>query len=139
MPDVLFVFNNYDISGYAAKAQSLASLSTATDLSVIEYIIVVYLVRLVTVLAMSVALLYISFRSRNFIIGIIIGITLFILPVGVSIILPVAKKLWITPFICETIIQDFDLANLFFTIAVFAAALLPVLLKDIRIPLIRKN
>lgn len=131
LPDVLFVYNNYDLSGYDAKAQSLEILKEVSDLSVIGYLIISYAIRFVTVLIISFSLLRISFNSKNFIVGIIIGIALFILPVGISIILPIAQKLWITPFVCGTVIYDFNSANFIFTVIVFATIIVLVPFKNI--------
>ncbi len=119
LPELIFVINNYRIEYLDAPVQSINGLENISgDTTILGYIILVYLLRLISAVVCGFAMLCVSRLSANLIAALSANMLLFVLPPSSSLAASGAAKVWISPYIAGTPARDADLANLAFTVAV---------------------
>lgn len=125
IPDILFVFKNYDMSGGYARLSSLEIMSEQTvNITLSDFIALNLTVKFISLIFCAELLLFISFTSGNYIIGLVKASAILLLPLGLSLILPVFGEIWLTPYLCGNILTGFALQNLVASVMICAAAVI---------------
>lgn len=134
-PQFLFVTENYVIGGYDVSVKSLEVMSDfACNMTISQYLIMLYAVRFTALCVISMLLLSISASSQNILFGILKSTGLLILPIALTLIVPEIGDFWITAYICGNAGINASIINIILTV-IIATAICTILTKRSRYPI----
>lgn len=109
------IYQYYKFKGISAPIQCITSFdSFPVHLKVWQYIAMIYVLRIASIIVSSMIMLYISYKSRNVTIAVLINFAIFVLPIiiylfGADIMINFGMNPWIS---ANAVINDFSVAQL---------------------------
>lgn len=109
------IYQYYEFKGISAPIQCITSFdSFPVHLKVWQYIAMIYVLRIASIIVSSMIMLYISYKSRNVTIAVLINFAIFVLPIiiylfGADIMINFGMNPWIS---ANAVINDFSFTQL---------------------------